>query len=289
MQVYKAPLRDMRFVLHELHDSEALCRLPGLEDLSPALMDSVLEEAARLAEEVLLPTNVPGDLHGCTLENGVVRTPPGLREAYAAYRDGGWTALACDPAYGGQGLPESLGKLVEEMTCSASLSFSLYPGLSHGAYQAILDHASPELRERYLPPLVDGTWSGTMCLTEAHCGTDLGLLRTRAIPQPDGTHRLDGAKIFITAGEHDLAENIVHLVLARLPDAPAGVRGISLFLVPKFLPTADGRPAPATACSAPRSSTRWASAPPPPASSPSRRPPAGWSASRTAGWPPCSP
>jgi alkylation response protein AidB-like acyl-CoA dehydrogenase len=242
MQTYKAPLRDMRFVLHELHDSAALTQLSGLEDVSPDLMDSILEEAAKLAEEVLLPVNASGDETGCVLENGVVRTPTGFKQAYDLFRQGGWTALASDTKYGGQGLPESLNKLVEEMICSANLAFSLYPGLTHGAYQAIASHASDELKETYLPKMVDGTWSGTMCLTEAHCGTDLGMLRTRAVPQPDGSYKVGGSKIFISAGEHDLTENIIHLVLARLPDAPRGTRGISLFLVPKFIPTADGRP-----------------------------------------------
>ncbi len=242
MQTYKAPLRDMRFVLHELHDSASLSNLRGMEDISPDLMDSILEEAAKLAEEVLLPTNAPGDEFGCMLENGVVRTPKGFKEAYQIFREGGWTSLSSDPAYGGQGLPESLNKLVEEMTCSTNLAFGLYPGLTHGAYQAIHAHATDELKDRYLPKMVDGTWSGTMCLTEAHCGTDLGLLRTRAIPQADGSFKISGSKIFISAGEHDLTENIIHLVLARLPDAPKGVRGISLFLVPKFVPTDDGAP-----------------------------------------------
>jgi alkylation response protein AidB-like acyl-CoA dehydrogenase len=242
MQIYKAPLRDMRFVLHELHDSAALGRLRGLEEVSPDLMDSILEEAAKLTEEVLLPTNAPGDEAGCVLENGVVRTPKGFKQAYDTFREGGWTALASDPRYGGQGLPESLNKLVEEMICSANLSFSLYPGLTHGAYQAIASHATDEVKDTYLPKMVDGSWSGTMCLTEAHCGTDLGLLRTRAVPQDDGSYKVTGSKIFISAGEHDLTENIIHLVLARLPDAPRGTRGISLFLVPKFIPAADGGP-----------------------------------------------
>jgi alkylation response protein AidB-like acyl-CoA dehydrogenase len=242
MQTYKAPLRDMRFVLHELHDSAALTQLRGFEDVSAELMDSILEEAAKVAQEVLLPTNAPGDEIGCVLENGVVRTPRGYKEAYDMFRDGGWTALSADPKYGGQGLPESLNKLVEEMICSANLAFSLYPGLTHGAYQAIASHASDTLKDTYLPKMVDGTWSGTMCLTEAHCGTDLGLLRTRAVPQDDGSYKVSGSKIFISAGEHDLTENIVHLVLARLPDAPRGTRGISLFLVPKFIPAPDGRP-----------------------------------------------
>ncbi len=242
MQIYKAPLRDMRFVLHELHDSAALTQLRGLEDVSPELMDHILEEAAKVAEQVLLPINASGDEVGCVLENGVVRTPKGFKEAYDTFRHGGWTALSADPRYGGQGLPESLNKLVEEMSCSANLAFGLYPGLTHGACQAIASHARDELKDTYLPKMVDGAWSGTMCLTEAHCGTDLGMLRTRAIPQADGSHRVSGSKIFISAGEHDLTENIIHLVLARLPDAPPGTRGISLFLVPKFIPTDDGRP-----------------------------------------------
>src|SRR6201994_3734989 len=242
MQTYKAPLRDMRFVLHELHDSAMLTELRGLEEVSPDLMDSILEEAGKLAEEVLLPINAIGDEEGCVLENGVVRTPKGFKEAYDTFREGGWTALSADPRYGGQGLPESVNKLVEEMHCSANLAFGLYPGLTHGAYQAIAGHATDELKDIYLPKMVDGTWSGTMCLTEAHCGTDLGMLRTRAVPQADGSYRISGSKIFISAGEHDLTENIIHLVLARLPDAPPGTRGISLFLVPKFIPKADGTP-----------------------------------------------
>jgi len=242
MQCYQAPLRDMRFVLHEVIGSEELAGLPGLEELSPPLIDSILEEAARLASEVLLPVNASGDVEGCRLENGVVRTPSGFKAAYEQFRAGGWCGLAADPAHGGQGLPESVNKLVEEMICSANLAFSLYPGLTHGAYQALRDHGSEELKARFLPRMVDGTWSGTMCLTEAHCGTDLGLLRTRAVPQADGSYRISGNKIFISAGEHDLTENIVHLVLARLPDAPAGSRGISMFLVPKFVPGADGGP-----------------------------------------------
>ena len=241
MQTYKAPLRDMRFVLHELHDSAALTRLRGLEDLSPDLMDSILAEAGKVAEEVLLPTNAAGDEVGCVLENGVVRTPNGYKEAYGAFRDGGWGALASDPKYGGQGLPESLNKLVDEMICSANLAFSLYPGLTHGAYQAIASHASDALKDAYLPKMVAGIWSGTMCLTEANAGTDLGLLRTRAVPQADGSYKISGSKIFISAGDQDLTENIIHLVLARLPDAPPGTRGISMFLVPKFIPAADGR------------------------------------------------
>jgi alkylation response protein AidB-like acyl-CoA dehydrogenase len=242
MQTYKAPLRDMRFVIHELHDSATLTTMTGLEEVTPDLIDSILEEAGKFTESVLLPINASGDEEGCTYENGVVRTPAGFKAAYDAFRESGWTAIAADPEFGGQGLPELVSKQVEEMLCSTNLSFSLYPGLTHGAYQAILDHASEDLKQLYLPKMVDGTWAGTMCLTEAHCGTDLGLLRTKATPNSSGAYAITGSKIFITAGEHDLAENIIHLVLARLPDAPPGVKGISLFLVPKYLPDASGAP-----------------------------------------------
>ena len=242
MQVYNAPIRDMRFVLQELIGIGDYPEIPGLEEVTPDLTDAILEESGKFCTEVLLPLNASGDEEGCVLENGVVRTPKGFKEAYKAFAESGWTAMASDPEWGGQGLPESINKLVEEMSCAANLSFGLYPGLTHGAYQAIVDHASEELKQTYLPKMVEGTWSGTMCLTEAHCGTDLGLLRTRAEPQDDGTYKVTGSKIFISAGEHDLTENIIHLVLARLPDAPKGIKGISLFLVPKFLPNADGTP-----------------------------------------------
>jgi alkylation response protein AidB-like acyl-CoA dehydrogenase len=241
MQVYQAPLRDMRFVLHELFGTTPLATHNG-EKLERELVDSILDEAAKFTHDVLLPLNARGDAEGCRFENGVVRTPEGFREAYRLFREGGWTALACDPAYGGQGLPEIVNKLVEEMICSANLSFSLYPGLSRGAYQLLHEHGSAPLKSLYLPHLVDGSWSGTMCLTEAHCGTDLGLIRTRAVPDGEGAFRLNGNKIFISAGEHDLTENIIHFVLAKLPDAPPGTKGISLFLVPKFIPGPDGRP-----------------------------------------------
>ncbi len=240
MQTYQAPLRDMRFVMHELIGTESLVALPGCEEMTPDLTDPILEEAAKLAQEVLLPLNVVGDIEGCVYENGVVRTPTGFKEAYKAFCEGGWTSLAASAEWGGQGLPESLNKQVEEMLCAANISFSLYPGLTQGAYHALRHHASQELKEIYLPPMVEGRWSGTMNLTEPHCGTDLGLLRTKAVPQEDGSYLITGNKIFISAGEHDLAENIVHLVLARMPDAPAGIKGISLFLVPKFLVNPDG-------------------------------------------------
>jgi alkylation response protein AidB-like acyl-CoA dehydrogenase len=240
MQNYNAPLRDMRFVLHELHDSSSLNHLPGLEEITPDLLDTILEEAAKFMTAVLLPLNASGDAQGCRLDNGVVHTPQGFKDAYRQFAEGGWTALNCDPAYGGQGLPESVSKLIEEIICGCNLSFGLYPGLSHGAYMALRSHGSDALKDQYLPKLVDGSWGGTMCLTEAQCGTDLGMLRTRAVPQADGSYKITGSKIFISSGEHDLTENIVHLVLARLPDSPAGIKGISLFAVPKFLPQADG-------------------------------------------------
>lgn len=242
MQVYEAPIRDMRFVLDELWVDDGFGNLPALEQFDSDLTNAILEEAARFSREVLLPLNQPGDREGCHLENGVVRTPKGFKEAYHQFTASGWSALASSPEWGGQGLPERINKLVEEMTCSTNLSFGLYPGLTHGGVLALEAHGTDELKQRYLPKMVSGQWSGTMCLTENHCGTDLGLLRTRAEPQGDGTYRITGAKIFISAGDHDLTENIVHLVLARLPDAPEGTRGISMFLVPKFLPREDGSP-----------------------------------------------
>ncbi|WP_298428560.1 acyl-CoA dehydrogenase C-terminal domain-containing protein [Rhodoblastus sp.] len=240
MPAYKAPLRDMRYVLYELMNGDELTSLPGFEDFSRDTIEAVLEEAAKLCEEVLQPINRSGDEEGCAFENGVVRTPKGFKEAYDTFREGGWTSIACDPAYGGQGLPAAVNTLVEEMICSSNLSFGMYPGLSHGAYVSLHGFGTEELKNTYLPKLVDGTWSGTMCLTEPHCGTDLGLLRTRAVPQNDGSCKITGTKIFISAGEHDLTENIIHLVLAKLPDAPKGVKGISLFLVPKYLVKPDG-------------------------------------------------
>ncbi|HEY0269800.1 MAG TPA: acyl-CoA dehydrogenase C-terminal domain-containing protein [Sphingomonas sp.] len=240
MQVYQAPLRDMRFVLHELHADDGFGGLKKFADFTPDLLDAVLEEAAKIAQDVLLPLNASGDLEGATYENGVVRTPAGFKEAYKTFCESGWASLASDPEWGGQGLPESINKLVEEMICAANVSFSLYPGLTHGGTTAIEGHASDELKRAYLPKMVSGEWSGTMCLTESHCGTDLGLLRTRAEPQGDGGYRITGSKIFISAGDHDLTDNVIHLVLARIAGAPAGVRGISLFLVPKFLPNPDG-------------------------------------------------
>jgi alkylation response protein AidB-like acyl-CoA dehydrogenase len=236
MYGYRAPLRDMRFVLHELLGAEVVPALPGYEDATPELIDSVLKEAARLAQSELAPLNRTGDEEGCTYENGVVRTPRGFQAAYATFRAGGWAGVAADAEWGGQGLPKLLNLALEEMFSSANFSFATYPGLSQGAYNALAIHADQRLKEMFLPRLAEGSWSGTMCLTEPQCGTDLGLIHTRAVPIEDGSFRVNGTKIFISAGEHDLTENIVHLVLAKLPGAPSGTRGISLFVVPKFLP-----------------------------------------------------
>ena len=245
MATYQAPLRDMRFVLHELLDAEKrFTSIPGYEEATTDIIDAILEEAAKLSENVILPTNRIGDEEGCRFENGVVRTPAGFKEAYDALTQGGWTALSCDPEYGGQGLPETINFFVTEMLGSTNVAFSLYPGLTHGAYIALEAFATEEMKRTYLPKMVAGTWSGSMCLTEPHCGTDLGLLRTKAVPRENGTYAISGTKMFISAGEHDLTENIVHLVLARLPDAPPGVKGISMFLVPKYLVKDDGSPGP---------------------------------------------
>jgi len=240
MATYTAPLRDMKFVYHELFNGDELQNLPGYEDFSPDVVDAVLEEAGKLAAEVLFPLNLPGDIEGCTFENGVVRTPAGFKKAYDQFAAGGWTGIAADPEYGGQGLPKSVNILVEEMICSSNMAFGMYPGLTHGAYNALKLYGTEEQKQLYLPKFVEGSWSGTMCLTEPQCGTDLGLIRTKAEPQDDGSVKITGTKIFISAGEHDLTENIVHLVLAKLPGGPPGIKGISLFVVPKFLPKADG-------------------------------------------------
>ncbi len=242
MPIYKAPLEDMRFVLDEIVDVRRLSALPGYQDATPDLIAQVLAEGAKLCEEVLFPLNQPGDAEGCRFENGAVRTPKGFKEAYATYSKAGWPGLSCDPAYGGQGLPKLVNTMLEEFLCSANLSFSMYPGLSLGAYNALVLYGSPALRERFLPKLVSGDWAGTMCLTEPHAGTDLGLIRTKATPRDDDSFKITGTKIFISAGEHDLTENILHLVLARLPGAPVGTRGVSLFLVPKLLPRDDDAP-----------------------------------------------
>ena len=234
MQVYKAPLRDMRFVLHEMLDAEQLSRLPGFEEATSDTIDAIIEESAKFCENKLLPLNRIGDEEGCTYENGVVRTPTGFKQAYDDFVGAGWQSISSDPKYGGQGLPALMNFVIEEMVCSTNIAFGLYPLLSRGAAALIERHGSEAIKDTYLPHLTDGSWSGTMCLTESHCGTDLGLIRTKAVPASDGVYNISGSKIFISAGEHDLVDNIVHLVLAKLPDAPEGVRGISLFLVPKI-------------------------------------------------------
>ena len=242
MLSYRAPLREIRFVLHEvLHASHHYADL-GRKDLNEEFIDSVLEGAARFAEEVIAPTNEPGDRVGVRLTDDGVVTPPGFREAYAQFVGDGWAALCGPEEFGGQGLPEGFGGPVGELFVSANQSWKLYSGLTDSALLCLEKHASDELKALYLPKLVTGEWTGTMCLTEAQAGTDLGLLRSRAEPDGDGSYRITGEKIFITSGDHDVAANIVHLVLARLPDAPAGTRGISLFLVPKRLPDANGEP-----------------------------------------------
>jgi len=245
MAVYQAPIRDMQFVLYELLNvEEELRAIPPYADTNRELIDQVLEEGARFTSEVLFPLNTVGDAEGChfNAEDHSVTTPKGFKDAYAKYVEAGWPSLACDPEFGGQGLPIVLNNAFFEMLNACNQAWTMYTGLSHGAYECIRAHGTPDQRKTYLPALVSGKWTGTMCLTEAHCGTDLGLLRTRAEPQNDNSFKITGSKIFISAGEHDLAENIVHLVLARLPDAPLGTKGISLFVVPKFLPNGDGKP-----------------------------------------------
>ncbi|MDH4287351.1 MAG: acyl-CoA dehydrogenase C-terminal domain-containing protein [Aquincola sp.] len=243
MAQYIPPLRDLQFVLHELLDAvPTLKQIPAFADLDVDTVNAVLEEGGKFAAEVLQPLNLSGDQEGCTLDKAThaVTTPKGFKEAYARYVDGGWPALSTDPAYGGQGLPHLMNQCFYEMLNSANQAWTMYPGLSHGAYECLHEHGTTEQKALYLPRLSSGQWTGTMCLTEPHCGTDLGLLRSKADPQPDGSYRITGQKIFISSGEHDLAENIIHLVLARLPDAPPGSKGISLFVVPKFVPNADG-------------------------------------------------
>jgi alkylation response protein AidB-like acyl-CoA dehydrogenase len=232
----------MRYLLEQVFDYEkTLAGLDGYEDVDRDVVTAVLDSAATFARDIVLPLNLPGDDAGCTFDNGVVTTPPGYREAYRQYYEDGWTALAADTKFGGQGLPASLGLMVREFVASGSMSFGMYAGLSMGAYRAIAAHGNETLKETYLSRLASGKWTGTMCMTEAGAGSDLGLMRTRATPAGDGSFRITGTKIFISAGEHDLSENIIHLVLARLPDAPAGTRGISLFLVPKLMPDSGAR------------------------------------------------
>ncbi|NTT85527.1 acyl-CoA dehydrogenase C-terminal domain-containing protein [Tabrizicola fusiformis] len=239
MTSYTAPLKDMQFLLHDVLKL-AEQPIPGYSDLDEGFTAAVLDEAGKLARDVLEPLNAVGDREGCVLENGVVRTPTGFKAAFDQVRDGGWTALDCDPDYGGQGLPYIMGTAVGEIFVSANMAFNMYQGLTHGAYSAIHTHGSPEQKAKYLPKMVSCEWTGTMNLTEPHCGTDLGLMRTKAEPQADGSYKITGQKIFISAGEHDMADNIIHLVLAKAPGGGEGTKGISLFIVPKFLVNEDG-------------------------------------------------
>ena len=243
MPTYTPPLRDMQFVMHEvLKVTDEYKAMPRHADVDVDTINAILEEGGKFASEVTFPLNINGDEEGCKLDKKTheVTTPKGFKDAYAKYVEGGWPALSCDPAYGGQGLPIVVNQCVYEMLNSANQAWTMYPGLTHGAYEALHAHGTPEQQQMYLPKLTSGEWTGTMCLTEPHCGTDLGMLRTKAEPQADGTYKITGNKIFISAGEHDFVSNIVHLVLARLPDAPQGSKGISLFVVPKFNVNKDG-------------------------------------------------
>ena len=240
MPSYTAPVEDMLFLFEKLRDNKNYNELEKYNEVSSDLVKDILEEAAKINQNLILPLAKIGDENPAVLENGVVRTPPGYKEAYQKYIEDGWTSLSCDPKYGGQGMPKTVSAFFDEMLSSASLSFKLYSELSIGAYNCINHHAPEEIKEKYLPKIVEGKWSGTMCLTEPVCGTDLGLLKTKAAQQSDGTYKISGQKIFITSGDHDLTENIIHLVLARSTDSPAGTRGISLFLVPKFIVNEDG-------------------------------------------------
>ena len=240
MPSYIAPVDDMMFLFEKLRDNKNYNELEKYKEVSPELVKDILEEAAKINQNLILPLAKAGDENPAILENGVVRTPPGYKEAYQKYIEDGWTSLSCDPKYGGQGMPRTVSAFFDEMISSASLAFKLYSELTLGAYNCIHHHATDEIKDKYLPKMVEGKWSGTMCLTEPVCGTDLGLLKTKAVEQPDGTYKITGQKIFITSGDHDLTENIIHLVIARATDSPKGTKGISLFLVPKFIVKEDG-------------------------------------------------
>jgi alkylation response protein AidB-like acyl-CoA dehydrogenase len=243
MAEYKAPLRDIQFVLDEVFKADELwATMPNTSEVNMELASAIFEEGARLCEGELFPLNRTGDEEECQYDNGNVTTPTGFKEAYQTYSESGWVGLGGDINYGGQGMPKMLTVMFEEMLYASNTSFALYPALTAGACLSVLTHGSDELKNSYLPPMYEGRWAGSMCLTEPHCGTDLGIMKTKAVPQTDGSYEITGTKIFITGGEHDLTENIIHLVLAKLPDAPKGPRGISLFLVPKFLLDADGNP-----------------------------------------------
>ena len=240
MPNYTAPVEDMMFLFEKLRNNKNYNEIEKYKEVNSELVKDILVEAAKINENLILPLAKSGDENPTVLENGVVRTPPGYKEAYSKYIEDGWTSLSCDPKYGGQGMPKTVSAFFDEMLSSASLSFKLYSELSIGAYNCISHHATEEIKNKYLPKIVEGKWSGTMCLTEPVCGTDLGLLKTKAVEQSDGTYKLSGQKIFITSGDHDLTENIIHLVIARAADSPAGTKGISLFLVPKFIVNEDG-------------------------------------------------
>ena len=240
MPSYTAPVEDMMFLFEKLRNNKKYNELEKYKEVTSDLVKDILQEAAKINQNLILPLAKVGDENPAVLENGVVRTPPGYKEAYKKYIEDGWTSLSCDPKYGGQGMPKTVSAFFDEMLSSASLSFKLYSELSIGAYNCINHHATDDIKNKYLPKIVEGKWSGTMCLTEPVCGTDLGLLKTKAKKQTDGTYKLTGQKIFITSGDHDLTENIIHLVLARADDSPAGTKGISLFLVPKFIVKDDG-------------------------------------------------
>ena len=240
MPSYTAPVEDMMFLFEKLRNNKNYNELEKYKEIGPDLVKDILQEAAKINENLILPLAKVGDENPTILENGIVRTPPGYKEVYQKYIEDGWTSLSCDPKYGGQGMPKTVSAFFDEMLSSASLSFKLYSELSIGAYNCINHHATEEIKQKYLPKIVEGKWSGTMCLSEPVCGTDLGLLKTRAKSQSDGSYKISGQKIFITSGDHDLTENIIHLVLARVSDSPAGTKGISLFLVPKFIVNNDG-------------------------------------------------
>ena len=240
MTNYTAPIKDMMFLYENLRNNKNYNELEKYKEVTPDLVKDILEEAAKINQNIILPLAKSGDENPTILENGVVRTPPGYKEAYKKFIEDGWTSLSCDPKYGGQGMPKTVSAFFDEMLSSASLSFKLYSELSIGAYNCIYHHATEEIKNKFLPKMVEGKWSGTMCLTEPVCGTDLGLLKTKAVEQTDGSYKISGQKIFITSGDHDLTENIIHLVIARASDSPAGTKGISLFLVPKFIVKEDG-------------------------------------------------
>ena len=240
MPTYNAPVEDMLFLYDKLRDNKNYQEIDKYKEVTTDLVKNILEEAAKINQNLILPLAKAGDENPTVLENGIVRTPPGYKEAYKKFIDDGWTSLSCDPKYGGQGMPRTVSAFFDEMISSSSLAFKLYSELTLGAYNCIHHHATDEIKDKYLPKMVEGKWSGTMCLTEPVCGTDLGLLKTKAIEQPDGTYKLTGQKMFITSGDHDLTENIIHLVIARASDSPAGTKGISLFLVPKFIVKEDG-------------------------------------------------